>query len=422
MNIHQLIAAINPDVFCEPLLRREVKRMLQDSFQRGDASAYLSAAAKARPVEANRIALDKLELENPFTMPAFKSPIQRHTLVYDSFDESLEALYFWMLDELATDGWTVSKLVDTFAAAPGSGLFSEMSRRETRAQQEATKLLREAHSLAQDILRTAVPYYQRAEEEGTSVSSHRSRADVERSLLQSKVVTLKLYSRWLGPYLKQIRQMGQHAKSSADLASLFNTAAMEIILIAERQYSIEEDVDTGKLPKFVLKAPRRTCNPVLIIELKIRAAPERSAGGAYGYRGRFELTLTSYALNPEELAVLRQELERDDLREVIGAVAGNAAGALSEIVEEIEGLVPEAAKEGQKPDDPNPFTALFDFKKSNPTRAPGSETISINASPRPIRSDSDIERVIRSQAILDARRRCLDFYTRCKQALKMVGV
>ena len=57
---------------------------------------------------------------------------------------------------------------------------------------------------------------------------------------------------------------------------------------------------------------------------------ERTAGGAYGYRGRIEAVLTSYALNEQELAVVRGEVERDELREVIGAVAGDAAGALSD--------------------------------------------------------------------------------------------
>lgn len=424
MDIHQLIAAINPDAFCDAKLRREVKRNLQEEIQRNERSAYLLAAAKARPVQTGSISLEDLEQENPFRLPGFKGPVERHTLVYDSLDESLEAFYFWLLDELAAEEWTVSKLVDNFAAAPGSGIFSEVSQRETRAQQEVMKLLREAHFLAQEILRTdpALDDKGTEEQEKPSSSAERSRSATGRHLLQSKVETLKLYSRWLAPYLRQVRQTGQQAKSKADWANLFNTAGMEIILLAERQYSVEEDVDAGTLPKFVLKTPRRPCNPMLVIELKIRAAPERTPGRAYGYRGRLELRLTSYALSQQELAVLRQEVERDDWREVIGAVAGNAAGTLSDIVDEIEDLVSPRAKEEPKPEDTNPFTALFGFSKGKPSRALDSEGISMNANPRLIRSDSDVEKVIRSQAILNARRRCLDFYTRCKQALKMACV
>jgi hypothetical protein len=56
-------------------------------------------------------------------------------------------------------------------------------------------------------------------------------------------------------------------------------------------------------------------------------------------------------------------MERDALREVIDAVAGDAAGALSEIVEGIEGLIEGPPKEEQTPDDPDPFMALFDFRR-----------------------------------------------------------
>jgi len=38
-----------------------------------------------------------------------------------------------------------------------------------------------------------------------------------------------------------------------------------------------------------LKAKRRPYFPVLIIEVKLRAAPERTSPGGHGGRGRFEL-------------------------------------------------------------------------------------------------------------------------------------
>ena len=155
MDIHQLIAAIVPDVFCDGKARREVKNILSEAAKRKESSGCFNAAEKAQPLEPNRIAVEHLEDENPFRLPGFKSPIEQHTLAYDSFDESLEAFYFWLLDELTADGWDVSKLADTFLATPGSGLFAELTRRESRAQQEAAKLLREAHALVGDILRTA---------------------------------------------------------------------------------------------------------------------------------------------------------------------------------------------------------------------------------------------------------------------------
>ncbi len=417
MDVHQFIAAIVPDVFCDVKARREVKNILSEAAKRKDGLGYLNAAEKVQILEPGQIAIEHLEDENPFRLPGFKSPIERHTLAYDSFDESLEAFYFWLLDELTADGWDVSKLADTFLATPGSGLFAELTRRESRAQQEAAKLLREAHALVRDILRTAS--FLKEENELTGGDEEgQIQPQIERSLLRSKIESLKLYARWLGPYLKQARQLEQNAKRTASLVNLFNSAVAEVTLLAQREYPVNEDVDRGDLPRFILQAKRRDLFSVLILELKFRAAPERTAGGAYGYRGRFELTLTSYALNAEELAALRRELDRDNLDTTMRALGGDSGKAIAELVKQVETLVAGPVKEKEpEPDDPNPFTSLFAFKKTfgseNKRIEPGGETVA------PIIPDSEIEQVIRSQAILDARRRCLQLYNHCKSALKM---
>jgi hypothetical protein len=417
MDIHQLIAAIVPDVFCDVKARREVKNILSEAAKQKDGLGYLNAAEKVQMSEPNQIAIEHLEEENPFRLPGFKNPIERHTLAYDSFDESLEAFYFWLLDELTADGWDVSKLADTFLATPASGLFAELTRRESRAQQEAAKLLREAHALVGDILRTAS--FLKTENEFTDRNEEgQIQPQIERGLLRSKIESLKLYARWLGPYLKQARQLEQTTKSTASLVNLFNSAVAEVTLLAQREYPVNEDVDRGDLPRFILEASPRALFSVLILELKFRAAPERTAGGAYGYRGRFELTMTSYAMNAGELAALRRELDRDNLDTTLRALGGDSSKAIVELVKQVETLVAGPVKEKEpEPDDLNPFTSLFAFKKTfggeNQKSETGGETLG------PVVRDSEIEQVIRSQAILDARRRCLQFYNRCKSALKM---
>ena len=417
MDVHQLIAAIVPDVFCDMKGRQEVKNILSEAAKRKEGSGCFKAAEKAQTLEPNLIAIEHLEEENPFRLPGFKSPTERHTLIYDSFDESLEAFYFWLLDELTADGWNMSKLADTFLATPGSGLFAELTRRESRAQQEAAKLLREAHALVHDILRSAS--FLKEENEFTGGNEEgQIQPQIERGLLRSKIESLKLYARWLGPYLKQARQLEQNAKGTALLVNLFNSALGEVTLLAQREYPIDEDVDRGDLPRFILEASPRALFSVLVLELKFRAAPERTAGGAYGYRGRFELTLTSYALNADELAALRRELDRDNLDTTMRALGGDSGKAIAELVKQVETLVAGPVKEKEpESNDPNPFTSLFAFKKTfggeNKKIEAGGETL------EPVVRDSEIEQVIRSQAILDARRRCLQLYNRCKSALKM---
>ena len=422
VDIHQLIAALNPDVYCDAASRREVKKLLKEGRARRNEQTLSTAADKARLVEPNGVDLEHLEAENPFRLPGFKSPVERHTLAYDSFDESLEAFYFWLLDELAREDCTVSKLTDTFLATPGSGLFSDLARRQTQAQHEATKLLREAHTLIHDILRTAADHNGKILAAEGNLPAADSRSEAETNLLRSKFEMLRLYARWLGPYMRQARQLEQNAPNDAGLVSVFNTAAVEVTLLAERQYPVEEDVDRGELPRMFLKAKRRDCFAVLIIQLKLRVAPERTSPGAYGYRGRFELTLTSYALNQKEIAALREEIDRENLGAVLTTLGGKVGQTLNEILNELEKLVAEPAKPEIKPDDPNPFLALFGLEDRKPEseRETSGDTGQVHW--WSVKADTDVEEVIRSQAILEARRRCLEFYNRCKAKLGMAGV
>jgi hypothetical protein len=419
VNIHQLIAALRSDVYCDARTRREVKKILKAGRARRDERALLTAAEKIRLVEPNVVDVEHLEHENPFRLPGFRSPVERHTLVYDSFEESLEAFYFWLLDELARADWTVSKLSDTFLATPGSALFSDLLRRQTQAQHEAVKLLRDAQALIHDILRTATDHCKNIPAAEVTFPAAGSRSEAEMNLLRSKIETLKLYARWLGPYLRQAGQLEQNARSNAGLVSVFNTAAVEVTLLAEKEYLVDEDVDRDQLPRMFLKAKRRTYCPVLIIELKLRAAPERASPGAYAYRGRFELTLTSYALNQEEIRALREEMDRENLGEVLATVGGKPGETLNQLLRQMESFVTEPVKAKAEPDDPNPFLALFGLEEGDRGRDSSNRNQPAGPYWWSVKGDTDVEVVIRSQAILDARRRCMEFYNCCKAALGM---
>jgi hypothetical protein len=419
VDIHQLIAALCSDVYCDARRKREVKKILNADRARVDERALLTAAEKTRLAEPNVVDVEHLEQENPFRLPGFRSPVERHTLVHDSFDESLEAFYFWLLDELARADWTVSKLSDTFLATPGSALFSDLFRRQTQAQHETVKLLRDAHALIQDILRTAADHNCEIPAAKVSSCAAGSRSEVETNLLRSKFETLKLYARWLGPYLRQARQFEQNARGDAGLVSVFNTTTVEVTLLARREYSVEEDVDRDELPKLFVKAKRRAYFSVLIIELKLRAAPERSSPGAYGYRGRFELTLTSYALHQEEIMVLQAEIDRENLDDVLATVGGKSSQTLNQILSRLESLVAEPVRAEAPADDPNPFLALLGLQDRETEREKEKGENAAQPHWWSTAKDTDVEAVVRSQAILDARRRCLEFYNLCKAKLRM---
>lgn len=152
-DIPHLIAAINPDVFCEAKTRKTVKALLHATLAKGDRLAYFKAAAKATACEPNRTSLERLKEFNPFELPGQRSPIEQHTLVLDHTDEALEPLYFDLLDELqGREGWHVTKLVDTFASTSGAGLGADLTRRMLQRHEQAAKLLVRIHGQIRVLL------------------------------------------------------------------------------------------------------------------------------------------------------------------------------------------------------------------------------------------------------------------------------
>jgi len=79
-------------------------------------------------------------------------PEGEHKLVYDSTAESLEPVYFWVLDLMEDMGFTVEKLIDNFSSSPGSGHFGEFMQRATIMQQQGTKILGDINNVVRSIL------------------------------------------------------------------------------------------------------------------------------------------------------------------------------------------------------------------------------------------------------------------------------
>lgn len=71
-----------------------------------------------------------------------KKPSRQHELTYDSSSETLEPLYFWILDFMNNlYGGNVAKITDNFMSSPGSGHFSELNQKKTILQDQVMKTL-----------------------------------------------------------------------------------------------------------------------------------------------------------------------------------------------------------------------------------------------------------------------------------------
>lgn len=79
-------------------------------------------------------------------------PSEEYELSYDSTSETLEPIYFWILDFMNRSFKTVEKLIDNFASSPGSGHFSELQGKASQMQQEASRVLGTVNNILKGVL------------------------------------------------------------------------------------------------------------------------------------------------------------------------------------------------------------------------------------------------------------------------------
>ena len=81
-----------------------------------------------------------------------KGPESEHKLVYDSASETMEPVYFFLLDLMNEFGLKTEKLLDNFVSSSGSGHFGEMGQRVSIMQQQGSKLLGDINAVLRSVL------------------------------------------------------------------------------------------------------------------------------------------------------------------------------------------------------------------------------------------------------------------------------
>ena len=92
-----------------------------------------------------------IEDVSPYYKKKGKPKIE-HTLSYDSNSETLEPVYFFIVDLMTDFGLAPEKLIDNFTSTPGSGHFAELGQRATIMQQQATKILGDVNTVLRSVL------------------------------------------------------------------------------------------------------------------------------------------------------------------------------------------------------------------------------------------------------------------------------
>jgi hypothetical protein len=76
-----------------------------------------------------------------------------HKITYNSSTETLEPIYFWILDFMNDMfGGDIEKLIDNFASSPGSGHFSELQGKASQMQQEASRVLGTVSTMLRGVI------------------------------------------------------------------------------------------------------------------------------------------------------------------------------------------------------------------------------------------------------------------------------
>lgn len=520
VKIRNLIAAVSPDVYCDPEVRKEVKELIEEGN-------FNDAVEKAKLVEqtdifdANVTRESSLKAPNPIDASGLEAPIEVHKIVYDSPSESLEPLYFWILDFLDGTGFKkVDKLTDNFVSAPGSAHFSELGMKATKMQEEASKTMGMVNTVIKSVLNivydlkefkirldaydkyksdkssdaekgaallslkqiwldsvdikrgntaikamaqqfdyvTMIDAFMAADtldkltkssEEGgldlnervrrilqqrladflkwveESEKELRKRYAIEKNYLRSQVSTLRLYSRWVRPYLEASRKLEQRADATAELVTTFNTILLELVLLAQRGYDVKEEVDQGELPELFKNVPLRKYTQVLLVEFKFRGIPQR-AGQGFTFGGKTTVSFTSLSLNNEEYEFLKQEIEKAELGDVLSLINGATKDSLDQIQGDIDSFLKEdeekdkkekEEKENAREQDINPFTSLFSFFiKSDKKKDKKDKKEKKELKAEDIKPDTMYEKIVRSQAIIAARDACKSTFETYKKA------
>ena len=192
------------------------------------------------------------------------------------------------------------------------------------------------------------------------------RYELEKNYLRSQVNSLKLYSRWVKPYLKYAHELeAKEMKREPALVKTFNTILLELTLLGKSKIDVKEASLEGLLPEDFQKLnPKRDYFSCVLVEFKFRGIPQKiSQQSHYVFGGKAEVKFMAYALNSDELEKFDQEIEKSDVEDVLGLIEGATTESLGELQKDIDFFLEEnnEIKENTSQGGSNPFLALVGY-------------------------------------------------------------
>jgi len=387
-----------------------------------------------------------------------------HQIGYDSSSETLEPIYFFIVDLMTTFGLKPEKLVDNFSSTPGSGHFAELGQRATVMQNQATKILGDVNVVLRSVLnviydlkefKIRLQSYEglksksKEDKEAATLSLKqiwmdkvdiakgnssikamalgqagfqtlmdaflmakdakdadkldlndrvkrilkpriqefniwltesekelKKRYELEKTYLRSQFNSLKLYARWVRPYLKAATELeAKEMSREPALVKTFNTIILELTLLGKKKLDIADTAIKGDLPidfskPQFLKTIKRNYYSCILVDFSFRGIPQKiSQQSHFAFGGKAEINFKSYVLNDDELAKLEQQMKKSEINDVLSLIEGTTTASLGTLEEEINSFLNEKSEETKpQKEESNPFLALFGLydKESKP--------------------------------------------------------
>jgi len=257
----------------------------------------------------------------------------------------------------------------------------------------------------------------------------KKRFEIEKTYLKSQIDALKLQASWAKPYLTAAEKLAQDENLANDtaLVTAFNTVLLQLTLMTKKEISVESETEktrlTGRgLPesfKHMTKSLRKYYT-ILIINFKFTGIPNK-IGQNFAFGGKAEINFESYALNKDELYLFEQELNKSDLHSALGLVQGMTDDSLSQLELDIEDFTKDGKDKKEKKSDPNPFTSLFSWSKSEDKTKELEKKNQKMLIEKGVKPDKYAEKYLRNLALSDANQSAFKIYDTFKKSLGLAA-
>jgi hypothetical protein len=198
------------------------------------------------------------------------------------------------------------------------------------------------------------------------------RYNIQKTYLKSQVDTLKLYTRWVKPYLKaaeELRMRDVDKSRMPWMVSAFNTMVLELSLLCTKDLDVDDNVYNRILPPNFKKSNDagkiRKTSSVILVDFAFRGIPRRVPEQHYVHGGRVEVTFRAYTMNEDERLWFNDKLDKSDLTTGLNLATGITKDSLKQLTDDIDHFLKKGdkeeyeAKKVKESQQLNPFSALL---------------------------------------------------------------